>query len=211
MKIGILALQGAIEPHKAKLRELGATPVEVRLPEDLKGLSGIILPGGESTAMIHLLKLNKLWEPLKQFVEKRPVWGVCAGAILLASKVTHPEQDCLKRLDVTADRNAYGRQIDSFIGSLAVTSLGRERLSSDRVEGVFIRAPRFADLGAGVVSLVTSDGEPVMVEQGKCLASAFHPELSQSNLIHEYFLSFCKGEQPWTIDFPSGSESSLKN
>lgn len=191
MKVGILALQGAIEPHKEKLRELGATPVEVRVPEDLNGLSGIILPGGESSAMIHLLKLNQLWEPLKQFVGQRPSWGVCAGAILLASKVTHPEQDCLKRLDITADRNAYGRQIDSFIGNFAVTESGRERLAADSVEGVFIRAPRFASLGDKVVPLVTNDGEPIMVQDGKCLASAFHPELSQSNLIHKYFLSLC--------------------
>lgn len=204
MKVGVLALQGAIEPHKAKIRELGAIPVEVRRPEDLNGLSGIILPGGESSAMIHLLKLNKLWEPLKAFVSERPSWGVCAGAILLASKVTHPEQDCLKQLDLTADRNAYGRQIDSFIGNFPVTKSGQERLSADSVEGVFIRAPRFANLGDTVVPLVTNENEPIMVEQGKCLASAFHPELSQSNLIHEYFLSFCKGEQPWITDSRNG-------
>lgn len=192
MKVGVLALQGAVSPHKEKLKSLGAIPVEVRLPSDLVGLSGIILPGGESTTMLHLLKLNRLWEPLKGFVETMPSWGACAGAILLAKEVTSPSQASFGVLSVTVERNAYGRQIDSFIGDLQVTAEGKERLGASTIEGVFIRAPRFTKVGPSVVTLVTRGDESVMVEEGRCLASTFHPELSEANLIHEYFLKKCR-------------------
>lgn len=192
MKIGLLAVQGAIAPHAEKLKELGAESVEVRRPKDLEGCDGIILPGGESTAMILLLHLNHLWEPLKDFVAKKPAWGVCAGTILLAKEVSHPVQESLGALSAQVERNSYGRQLDSFIGNLEMTAPGRERFGQNEVEGVFIRAPRFRRLDSGVVTLLERDGEPVMVEEGNVVASTFHPELSPSSTLHRYFLNKCR-------------------
>jgi len=192
MNIGILALQGAVAPHAAKLRELGANPVEVRFERDLEGLSGIVLPGGESTAMIHLLNLNHLWEPLKKFVGEKPAWGVCAGAILLAKEVTHPAQASLGRMNIRATRNAYGRQVDSFIGDLQPTGSWKE---SDSEEGVFIRAPKLEALADTVKPLLECGGSAVMLEEGNCMTTSFHPELSASNTIHNYFLKKCRGER----------------
>ncbi len=189
MKIGILALQGAVGPHREKLQELGVEPVEVRTPEDLKDLAGIILPGGESSAMIHLLKLNSLWEPLSQFVDERPAWGVCAGSILLASEVLHPAQASLKKMHLRATRNAYGRQLDSFIAILEPS----EFWPGDKIEGVFIRAPRLEPMRADVQVLFRHNGEPVMIQEGHWLASAFHPELSLSTSVHKYFINLCEG------------------
>lgn len=188
MKIGVLALQGAVEPHKQKLRELGVEPVEVRTPAELAGLSGIILPGGESTAMIHLLKLNALWEPLKAFLTRKPGWGLCAGAILLAKQVTHPAQESLGVIDIAVARNAFGRQVDSFIDSLSPT----EHWHQGPVEGVFIRAPRILEVHGQAQVLFTWKEEPVMVRQGKLLAATFHPELTDSTRLHEYFVELCK-------------------
>lgn len=168
--------------------------MEVRYSHQLSDLAGIILPGGESTTMLHLLHLNRLWEPLKAFVRERPSWGACAGAILLARQVSHPVQESLGRLAVSVERNGYGRQIDSFIGPLTVTPPGRERLGTDQLEGVFIRAPRIVRRDAGVVVLAEQQGEAVMVEEGDCLASTFHPELSSAMPVHEYFLKRCQGK-----------------
>ena len=194
MKIGILALQGAVEPHTLKLRALGAEPVEVRTPPDLKGLFGIILPGGESTAMIHLLKLNQLWEPLAQFIQQKPCWGVCAGAILLARDVDHPKQASFSQLNLKAVRNAFGRQLDSFIGELEASDSWKREVSAEPFEGVFIRAPRFEELGKELQVLASWKGEPVFVRSGFTLASSFHPELSESNHVHNYFLSLCRSQ-----------------
>ena len=188
LKIGILALQGAVEPHQKKIEKLGATAVEVRRAKDLWGLSGIILPGGESTTMIHLLKLNEVWEPLVEFVSIKPAWGVCAGAILLSKEVTHPAQDSLGALPVTVARNAFGRQAESFITTLEPTDHWKE---TEPVEGVFIRAPRFLAFGANVRPLLSHKDEPVMVEYKKILASSFHPELSEGDAVHKYFLEKC--------------------
>jgi 5'-phosphate synthase pdxT subunit len=185
LKVGILALQGAVGPHVEKLKALGAEPVEVRTPRDLDGLAGIILPGGESSTMLHLLRLNGLWEPLKAFVAKKPAWGVCAGAILLAAKVTGPEQESLGAIRVEVARNAYGRQLESFIDPLDPAD---DFLGGRAFEGVFIRAPRFTNVGAGVKVLFRHKGEPVMVEEGNTIASAFHPELTDNTALHSYFL-----------------------
>ena len=192
LKIGVLALQGAVEPHFEKLEKLGATPILVKKENDLEGLAGIILPGGESTTILHLLKLNQLWNPLKTFAEKRPTWGICAGAILLAKEVSHPVQDSLAILSAAVERNAYGRQVASFIGPLEPTPFGKERFGSEPIEGVFIRAPKFHKLGTGVMNLFEQAGEPVMIQQGHCLASAFHPELSAGTRLHEYFVNQCQ-------------------
>lgn len=188
MKVGILALQGAVEPHQRKLESAGVEPVLVRKPEDLDGLSGIILPGGESTTMIHLLRLNHLWEPLKDFVRHHPTLGVCAGAILLARRVRSPAQESLDAISIEVERNAYGRQQESFIDTVLPEGNG---VGEGPMEGVFIRAPRISAVEGDVKILLRHAGEPVMVEQGGVLAATFHPELSPSNTIHRYFLDKC--------------------
>ena len=190
MKVGILALQGAVEPHVEKLKCLNVIPVEVRTPAELEGLSGIILPGGESTTMLHLLGLNGLWEPLKKFVHEKPAWGVCAGAILLAKTVSQPAQPSLGAINIEVNRNAFGRQRESFVSILTPTENWADR---EPVEGVFIRAPRITAVLGGVRVLLSYKDEPVMVEEGRCMASTFHPELTASNKIHEYFLKKCEG------------------
>lgn len=190
MKIGLLALQGAVEPHRQKLERLGVEPVEVRHPSDLSGLAGIILPGGESTTMIHLLKLHDLWMPLAGFASERPAWGICAGAILLASRVTGPEQVSLGLFDVWAERNAYGRQKESFIAPLDA-----EPGSPGPFEGIFIRAPRFRDLGLSAQVVYRFRGEPVMATQDHLWITSFHPELTPRADLHERFVSFCRGKE----------------
>jgi len=193
MKVGILALQGAVQPHEEKIKRLGVTPVRVLYPHQLEEIGGIILPGGESTTMIHLLKLNQLWSPLKQFVKSQPTWGICAGAILLANHVSRPSQESLEALQMTVERNAYGRQNESFVDSLVPTEIWKRfDKTSENIEGVFIRAPKIRDLGTGVDILFTHQNDSVMVQKDKCLASTFHPELTDSTRIHEYFLSLCQ-------------------
>ena len=184
-RIGILALQGAVEPHATKLCALGIETVEVRRERDLKALDAIILPGGESTTMIHLLKLNELWVPLSQFVRSHPTWGLCAGTILLAKTVKSPNQESLAAIDISVDRNGFGRQIDSFIGWATPTS---NWLDSQRQEAVFIRAPRITQVGPMCDMLFEMDLEPVMVKQGNVLATTFHPELSHTDIFHRYFV-----------------------
>jgi 5'-phosphate synthase pdxT subunit len=191
LKVGILALQGAVEAHALKLRTLGAEVVEVRTPEALRGLSGIILPGGESTTMLHLLKLNHLFEPLKAFVQEKPAWGVCAGMILLADTVTHPIQESLHAIAVEVARNGFGRQVDSFIGPVEPTP--EFTLSEGKpVEGVFIRAPRVQKWAPDVKVLLKWHDEPVMLQKGRTLVSSFHPELTRSLLVHQYFINLCR-------------------
>jgi 5'-phosphate synthase pdxT subunit len=151
-------------------------------------LDGIILPGGESTTMIHLLRLNHLWEPLDEFVRGQPAWGVCAGAILLAREVRSPAQASLAAIEISVERNAYGRQLQSFVGKLETTGNWADGAP---VEGVFIRAPRIVSVGGAARVLLRHAGEPVMVEQGKTLASTFHPELTGSTKVHEYFVRKC--------------------
>lgn len=200
LKVGILALQGAVEPHARHLDRIGAEVVRVRKPEHLAGLSGIVLPGGESTTMLHLLHLNKLWEPLKAFIAEKPSMGVCAGAILLAKHVTHPHQESLDWLDVEIARNAFGRQVNSFSAELDKT----KEWPGETVDGVFIRAPRFTRVGKDVRALFTYQGEPVMVEQGSCLAASFHPELTESLAVHHYFITKCELEAtPWMTASPN--------
>jgi pyridoxal 5'-phosphate synthase pdxT subunit len=188
--VGLLALQGAVAPHREKLLGLGAGVFDVRTPRDLENIRGIILPGGESTTMIHLLKLNRLWEPLREFTRTRPTWGICAGAILLAEKVNSPVQDSLKTLRISVERNAYGRQINSFIDTLTPTPFW---LGKDSEEAVFIRAPRIELLGGETKPLFQWRNEIVMVQQAKILASTFHPELTESTTFHRYFLDLCRG------------------
>ncbi len=187
MRIGILALQGAVAPHREKLLALGAEVVMVRNQEDLRKADALILPGGESTAMILLAKEYDLWTDLKAFVRTKPAWGVCAGAILLANEVSHPVQDCLGAIDIAVERNAFGRQAESFIDKIDLTSG-----PAAKAEGVFIRAPRFKRIGANVNVLGTWKGEAVHVEQGNVRASTFHPELSDDMTLHRDFIEKCQ-------------------
>lgn len=185
MHIGILALQGAVEPHKIKLKDLGAQVTLVRQPQHLENLDGLVLPGGESTTMIHLLKLNQLWELVRQFAKDKPTWGICAGAILLAKDVKSPAQESLQRMDISVERNAYGRQVESFIGEVRGSD---QWPGPTTLEGVFIRAPRITRIGGKVTPLLYHGDQAVMVRQEHLLASSFHPELSQGHDVHQYFL-----------------------
>ena len=180
-RIGVLAIQGNYASHAQALTEAGATPVEVRKPEQLAGLDGLVLPGGESTTMLKFLKL-RFFEALQEFCGTKPVFGTCAGVILLAREVLNPPQRSLRLLDVIIERNAYGRQIDSVI----VTA--ETELAGGPLEMVFIRSPRIIKIGPGVEVLATREGFPVLVRQGRILAATFHPELSHDRRVHRLFV-----------------------
>lgn len=194
--VGILALQGDYAAHAKVLEQLDARTHLVRGAADLEGLAGLVIPGGESTTMLLLLERNGLRSELAAFAATRPTFGTCAGLILLAREVTNPDQDSLRVLDVSVARNAYGRQIDSFVGAVRAEALG------GTVEGVFIRAPRITRLGPGVDVLgrlatggraavgqaAVGDREPVLVRQGRILGATFHPELTADLRIHRFFL-----------------------
>ena len=181
-RIGVLAIQGDYGAHAEALIESGADPVEVRSAEELERLDGLILPGGESTTILKFLERRGLFESLKEFAEVRPVFGTCAGTILLAREVRHPVQRSLGVLDAVVERNAYGRQIDSTI------LLEPTALAGGPLEMVFIRAPRITETGAGVEVLARREGFPVLVRQGNLLAATFHPELSSDRRIHKLFV-----------------------
>ena len=181
-KIGVLALQGDFEKHEKALARAGAEPVEVRSAADLNQVDGLVIPGGESTTMLKLLELEKMLEPLRDFGAGRPIFGTCAGAILLASEVLNPHQRSLGLLDIDVERNAYGRQLDSRIARL-----NPEGLEGD-LEAVFIRAPIIRRVGDQVKVLASYQGDPVLVEQGRHLVATFHPELTDDPRIHRMFL-----------------------
>jgi len=184
VKIGVLALQGAFIEHEKMLAALGAEPVEVRLPEHLDGLDGLIIPGGESTTIGKLANDFGLMEPLRQFAATRPTWGTCAGLIFLARDVGRT-QPLLGLMDVTVERNAFGRQVDSFESDLQVPVLGERPFHA-----IFIRAPSIEKVGPGVEILARlADGRVVAARQGHLLATAFHPELTGDNRFHQMFLA----------------------
>ncbi len=190
MKIGILALQGAFAEHIVMLKKLGAETAEVRLPEQLDDLDGLIIPGGESTTMGKLMVDYDLLEPLREFGLAHAMWGTCAGAILLA-KDAHREQPLLNLMDITVERNAFGRQVDSFEAALDISVL--EKNESDPFHAVFIRAPIIESVQGDAKSLVTlPDGRIVAAQDGHLLATSFHPELTGDTRFHEYFLSLIK-------------------
>jgi pyridoxal 5'-phosphate synthase pdxT subunit len=182
----VLAVQGDYAAHEVALLEAGAVACEVRKPEELAGLDGLILPGGESTTMLKFLEKSGFFEKLQLFCEERPVFATCAGTILVARDVRHPAQRSLGVLDATVERNAYGRQIDSAILT-APTALKGEPL-----EMVFIRAPRIVAIGGEVEALAERDGSPTLVRQGKLLAATFHPELSEDRRVHRLFVEMVK-------------------
>lgn len=186
MKIGVLALQGAFIEHIKMLRRLGAEAVEVRLPADLNGLDGLIIPGGESTTIGKLAVEFGLIEPLHDFARVHPTWGTCAGLIFLAKDLGKDKQPILGLMDIHVDRNAFGRQIDSFETELPVAALSGDY----PFPAVFIRAPVVNSVDAGVDVLGRlEDGRIVAVRQGHLLATAFHPELTNDLRFHEYFLN----------------------
>jgi 5'-phosphate synthase pdxT subunit len=185
-KVGILALQGASRRHAEAVAALGGHPVEVRTAEDLAGIEGIILPGGESTTMSKLLDLSGLFDPLaERLAGGLPAFGTCAGLILLSSRILdgRPDQRSFGILDVDVRRNAFGRQVDSFETDLAV-----EGVAGGGFPAVFIRAPVIERVGHGVEVLATVDSRPVLCRQGAVLAAAFHPELSDDLRLHQTFL-----------------------
>lgn len=185
-RIGVLAIQGDYAAHATALREAGADPVLVRHPEELDGLDGIVIPGGESTTILKFLERNGFQDKLKVFVEQRPAFGTCAGCILLAREVMNPPQASLGVLDIAVERNAYGRQIDSSIQE-AATKLGGAPL-----EMVYIRAPRITRAGRDVEVLAEREGSPVLVREGHLLAATFHPELSRDRRIHRLFVEMVR-------------------
>ena len=186
MKIGLLALQGAFREHHDAVCALGVQTVYVRRPEHLEGCDGLIIPGGESTAISKLLDSSGLREPIKQaHAAGMALFGTCAGAILLASTVEGAVSGLtpLALMDATIKRNGYGRQVDSF-----ETIVPFEGVSGGEVNAVFIRAPRFDTLGTDVEVLSRHEGEPIAVRQGSVLAVAFHPELTEDRRVHQYFI-----------------------
>lgn len=188
MKIGVLAIQGDFAEHIVMLKRLGAETAEVRLPDQLSGLDGLIIPGGESTTIGKLAEDFGLLEPLRKFGKTHAMWGTCAGAIFL-SKDARRSQPLLGIMDITVVRNAFGRQVDSFEADLDLPELG----AGGPYHAIFIRAPIIESVqGDARVLSTLPDGRIVAARQGKLLATSFHPELTQDTRFHQYFLSLAK-------------------
>jgi 5'-phosphate synthase pdxT subunit len=179
-KVGVLALQGDFEAHCRALKDAGADAMEVRTAAELNAIDGLIIPGGESTTMLKLLDIEGLFEPLAEFGARKPIFGTCAGAILLATQVLNPAQASLGLMDLTVERNGYGRQIDSRIAQIEV--------EGQPTEAVFIRAPIIRRVGEAVKVLAEYQGTPVLAEQGRHMVATFHPELSASHAVHRHFV-----------------------
>jgi 5'-phosphate synthase pdxT subunit len=190
--IAVLALQGAFRAHTQRLAELGLDAREVRRPGDLTGVDGLVMPGGESTTMSSLLTSSGLFDELKpRIADGLPVFGTCAGMILLATEVLdgRPDQRTFGTVDLTVRRNGYGRQLDSFETDLAIDGIG------DSFHGVFIRAPRVETVGPAVEVLARHEGVPVLVRQGRAMAASFHPELTPDTRLHQQFIELVEGER----------------
>ncbi|MCJ7717955.1 MAG: pyridoxal 5'-phosphate synthase glutaminase subunit PdxT [Anaerolineales bacterium] len=188
LKVGVLALQGSFQEHQQVLLKIGVEVVEVRLPEQLVDLDGLIIPGGESTTIGKLAVDFGLLEPLRAFGKEKAIWGTCAGAILL-SKDAHRTQPLLGLMDITVDRNAFGRQIASFETDLDIPALESISQETGQFHGVFIRAPLITSVkGEAKVLATLPDGRIVAAQQNHLLATAFHPELTDDDRIHRYFI-----------------------
>jgi 5'-phosphate synthase pdxT subunit len=199
-RIGVLAIQGDFAAHAQALEDAGAEAIEVRKPAELDGLDGLILPGGESTTFLRFLERDNFLQALRAFVAEKPSFGTCAGCILLARNVSHPPQDSLAAMDISVERNAYGRQIDSAIRT------GETKLPGGPLEMVYIRAPRIAAVGPGVDIMAERDGFPVLVRQGDLLAATFHPELSNDRRVHQYFVDMVREHQS-RLQKPVGAQA----
>ena len=187
--IGVLALQGAFESHQQRLTEIGALSRQVRTPRDLAGVDALVMPGGESTTMSRLLATSELFDPIaNRLRDGMPVFGTCAGMILLAVEVLdgRPDQRSFGAIDITVQRNGYGRQLDSFETELIVPDLGPDQ---PPFHGVFIRAPKVTRVGDGVDVLAAHDGVPVLLRQGTVTVASFHPELAGDHRLHAQFLN----------------------
>ena len=189
MNIGVLAVQGDFAEHIAILRRIGADTREVRLPEQLEALDGLIIPGGESTTLSRLMSIYHLREPVAEMAaEGRPVWGTCAGMIMLANEITEQDPVPLGLMDIGVRRNAFGRQVDSFEQPLQISPLDHEPYNC-----IFIRAPVVIRVGSKVDVLASlDDGRPVAVRQDNLLATSFHPELTRDTRVHQYFVGLAK-------------------
>jgi 5'-phosphate synthase pdxT subunit len=198
MKIGVLALQGAFSEHMKMLERLGVTAVDVRLPEHLEGLDGLIIPGGESTSIGKLARTYGLMEPLRAFAQEKALWGTCAGMIFMAKEISSgsagKDQPLLGIMDIVVERNAFGRQVDSFEVELDVPALNNGYVKP--FPAVFIRAPRLLGVkGTARVLATLPDGTAVAAQQGKWLVTSFHPELTGDGRFHAYFLGLARGSE----------------
>ncbi len=192
MKVGVLALQGAFIEHEKILRHLGVEVAQVRLPEQLDDLDGLIIPGGESTTIGKLATQFNLMEPLRKFAHSRPTWGTCAGMIFLANNLGEHHQPILGAMDITVNRNAFGRQIDSFEADLNIKGL-----EGSPFHAIFIRAPVATKAGESVEVLAKLDDDRIVAaQQGHLLATAFHPELSRDDRLHQHFLNLIEAYLP---------------
>ena len=186
LTIGVLALQGDYDAHRQTLNRLGVRAVLVRKPEELDGVDGLVIPGGESSTFLKFLEREGFLDKLRDFVSQKPAFGTCAGAILLAKDVVNPKQESLGVLDIAIERNAYGRQIDSSIMTAPT------KLDGPPLEMVFIRAPRIERVGKGVQVLAERENHPVLVKEGRILAATFHPELSDDTRVHGLFVEMVR-------------------
>ena len=184
----MLSLQGDFAAHGAMLERVGAEPVYVREAGQLDEIAGLVIPGGESTTMLKLMRYEGLFEPLVAFGRRKPVFGTCAGAILMARHVTSPEQESFGLVDLDVERNAYGRQIDSHVAHVEPESDFEKRTAPGPLEAVFIRAPIIRNTGPGIRTLARYNGDPVLVEQDRHLVATFHPELTADPRVHRLFL-----------------------
>jgi pyridoxal 5'-phosphate synthase pdxT subunit len=190
--VGVLALQGDFAEHEAVLGQLGVGTREVRLPRDLEGLDALVIPGGESTTLTRLLAAFGLIEPIRHFAAERPVWGTCAGMIVMARQASDLDRPTLDLIDIAVKRNAFGRQVDSF-----ETDIDLEGLAGPPFHAVFIRAPLIESVGEGVQVLGRLDNEDIVAaRQGRLLVTAFHPEITDDPRVHQYFLSFIEARPP---------------
>jgi 5'-phosphate synthase pdxT subunit len=187
-RVGVLALQGDFEAHGKALEHAGGQPVEVRSAAQLAGLDGLVIPGGESTTMLKLLRAENMMEPLAEFGQRKPIFGTCAGAILLANEVSNPAQESLGLIDIAVERNAYGRQVDSRVTHIEPSQDFAARTHPGELEAVFIRAPIIRRTGPHAKVLAEYHGDPVLVEQGRHLVATFHPELTPDVRVHSLFL-----------------------
>jgi 5'-phosphate synthase pdxT subunit len=187
-RVGVLSLQGDFAAHGEALIRSGAVPVYVRERAHLDRIDGLVLPGGESTTMLKLLRHENLFDDLAEFGRRKPMFGTCAGAILMARDVTHPAQESLGLMDIAVERNGYGRQLDSRVVKLDPSPEFEERTGPGELEAVFIRAPIIRRAGSEVRVLAEYAGDPVLVEHGRHLVATFHPELTMDCRVHSFFL-----------------------